>query len=149
MFLREPQSFTFIPVFGAHCFVAHSYPAVLQPEVKSCHSSSRANSSNGFMLCGGLRTEGRHYSKEAIVSVCWGQIVSYHPHTLCPPCGFYKYSSAVKLEIREGDTSTSFFIVHDCLSYNVSVVVVNVCVCYHMKLRNVFSNYVKTVLEFL
>lgn len=33
------------------------------------------------------------------------------------PCSFYYYSSVVELEIKDGDTSGSFFIIQDCFSY--------------------------------
>lgn len=33
------------------------------------------------------------------------------------PCNFYYYCSVVELEIRDGDTSGSSFIVQDCISY--------------------------------
>ena len=33
------------------------------------------------------------------------------------PCGFYYYSSAGQLDVRDGDSSGSSFIVQDCLGY--------------------------------
>jgi hypothetical protein len=33
------------------------------------------------------------------------------------PCGFYYYNSEIQLEIENGDTTSSSFIVQDCFSY--------------------------------
>jgi hypothetical protein len=58
------------------------------------------------------------------------------------PCCFYCYSSLVQLEIGNGVTSSSSFIVQDCFSYPVFF-------CFYMKLKSVLSISVKSCVGIL